>query len=146
MCNTDVCSWSNHLTNSFHLKIGLQSSYGHRAQKHQPKSTIEPPRSQRARIPEARALEARTGLNLCSLCVWLEDSQKKSPQNSAQGKCLLKLLVSPLFCKAGGSEIKSLVKVKETSKRNFPNKTYSHFQLSAEFIQKDFGCGVCLKA
>ena len=34
----------------------------------------------------------------------------------------MKLLVSPLFCKAGGSEVRSLVKVKETSKRNFPTK------------------------
>src|ERR1700683_1787891 len=67
--------------------------------------------------------ETRTGLNLCSLCVQLEDSQKKSPQNSAQGKCLLKFSVSPLFCKAGGSEMRNLVKVKKTSKRNFPNKT-----------------------
>lgn len=85
-----------------------------------------------ARKPEARAPEAKTGLNLCSLAAQLKDSQKKLPQNSTQGKCLLKFLVSPLFCKAGGSEIRNLVKVKETSKKKFPQQNLSNWALQSE--------------
>ena len=122
MCrNTEEC----HLTNSFHLifEFGCPTSTEHE------NVGQNPPRSKKTRSQSTRS---QNRVELCSLATQLKDSQKKSLQNSTQGKCLLKFLVSPLLCKAGGSEIRNLVKVKETSKKKFPQQNLSNWAPQSE--------------